>query len=156
MGVSSNVPFHFRTRHGGKTWLIVLALLAIWTLMLTIAAQAASTGRYTLTPVDDGFLRLDTETGIVSLCQKADGRWRCQTVEDDLLALRQENEKLRAQNKALREGQTAPQALPPGQQPFKLPSKEEIDKAFDFLNEVLRKFREMIESQTPYDNGAEL
>lgn len=146
--------------------LAVLAVFAISAPPTALAAtatqssgQIGATGRYTMTPVDDGFLRLDTVTGAVSLCQKADAGWRCQSVEDDQLALRQENEKLRAENKALRErALLAPDSgLAPGQKKkLELPSQEDVDKAIDFLDHVLRKFREMLRNQSPDNDGAEL
>lgn len=43
-------------------------------------AQTDRSGRYTMHKTDDGFVRLDTETGAVSLCQKSDSGWGCNSI----------------------------------------------------------------------------
>src|SRR5258708_28719158 len=61
-------------------------------------------GRYTLSPVADGVIRLDTRTGAVSTCTNAGAGWACYAVPDERAALDAEigrlqpdNEKLKAQ-----------------------------------------------------------
>jgi hypothetical protein len=49
-----------------------LTLLFLAALVAPVAAQEGAPGRYTLVPVEGGALRLDTQTGAVSLCT-ADG-----------------------------------------------------------------------------------
>src|ERR1700675_197866 len=69
------------------------------------AAPDTENGRYALSPVADGVLRLDTRTGAVSTCNNTGGTgWACYAVPDERTALDQEigrlqtdNEKLRAQ-----------------------------------------------------------
>ena len=56
---------------------IVIALVAS-----AVRGQAQNVdGRFQLTAEDEGFLRLDTQTGALSLCQLSDGRWACAAVE---------------------------------------------------------------------------
>jgi regulator of replication initiation timing len=52
-------------------------------------AQAPDTenGRYTLTPVPDGLLRLDTRTGASSICADKGKGWACLTMPDERAAL---------------------------------------------------------------------
>ncbi|MBN8980789.1 MAG: hypothetical protein J0I29_05855 [Rhizobiales bacterium] len=69
------------------------------------AAQSAldtENGRYTLSPVADDYLRLDTRTGAVSTCSNKDG-WVCRAVPDERSALDAEIGKLQAENKSLKE-----------------------------------------------------
>ena len=40
-------------------------------------------GRYAMTPAGDGFLRLDTATGAVSICRQKLDAWTCEGVADD-------------------------------------------------------------------------
>ena len=61
-------------------------------------------GRYALSPVVDGVLRLDTRTGAVSTCNNSGAGWACYAVPDERAAfdaeigrLQAENEKLKAQ-----------------------------------------------------------
>jgi len=55
--------------------------IAVAGLLLLTPALAQETGsasgRYQITPNDEGFTRLDTETGSLSHCAKHDGVWKC-------------------------------------------------------------------------------
>ncbi len=59
-------------------------------------------GRYTLSPVADGVIRLDTRTGAVSTCSKAGAGWACYAVPDERAALDAEIGRLQAENEASR------------------------------------------------------
>ena len=53
-------------------------------------------GRYRMTPAEGGaFLRLDTQTGAMSVCQRKDGRWACEAVPDERRALETEIDRLK-------------------------------------------------------------
>jgi hypothetical protein len=82
-----------------------VAAAAMTALMFSaeVCAQAASdtdNGRFTLSPVADGFLRLDTRTGVVSTCANKNG-WTCRVVPDERAALDAEIGRLQADNKRL-------------------------------------------------------
>ena len=56
----------------------------------SVAAQSmpdTENGRYALSPVTDGVVRLDTRTGAVSTCSNADAGWACYSVPDERAAL---------------------------------------------------------------------
>src|SRR3978361_971793 len=62
------------------------------------------TGRYALSPVADGVIRLDTRTGTVSTCNNTGTGWACYAAPDERAALdaeigrlQSDNEKLKAQ-----------------------------------------------------------
>ena len=50
------------------------------------AQETATASRYSITPSNGGFVRLDTETGTVSRCLKRDGVWLCEPAEERLVA----------------------------------------------------------------------
>src|SRR5438128_6288322 len=61
-------------------------------------------GRYALSPIADGVIRLDTRTGAVSACNNSGAGWACYAVPDERAALdaeigrlQSDNEKLKAQ-----------------------------------------------------------
>jgi len=62
-------------------------LTIAWVFLLagpTIAEQATSTtGRYQISPDDDGFVRLDTTTGALTHCKKQEGVWRCEILAEE-------------------------------------------------------------------------
>jgi hypothetical protein len=70
-----------------------------------VAAQAmpdTENGRYALSPVADGVLRLDTRTGAVSTCNNTGTGWACYAVPDERSALDVEIGRLQADNEKLR------------------------------------------------------
>ena len=69
--------------------------------MTSAAAQAmpdTENGRYALSPVTDGVVRLDTRTGAVSTCSNSGAGWACYTVPDERAALDAEIGRLLADN----------------------------------------------------------
>jgi hypothetical protein len=114
-------------------------------------APSDSNGRYSLAPVDGGFLRLDRETGEVAMCAKSGTAWACEGVEDRARKSA-DTKKLEAENKLLRDrlqsletqGKSvapAPDAVPKAQ----LPTEEEVDKALDYVENIFKKFKNRIE-----------
>ena len=135
-------------------------------LALTGAAAAETpadpNGRYTMSPVDGGFLRLDKQTGAVAMCAHSGGDWACSPVRDSAAAapsnevskLEDENKALKARIRALEEslesskppppsGSVPPAEGPPGGK-VQLPTEEEVDQALDYLEHVYKKFRDRI------------
>ena len=58
--------------------------------MVGVAAQSmpdGENGRYTMSPVADGVVRLDTRTGAVSTCNNTGTGWACYAVPDERAAL---------------------------------------------------------------------
>jgi len=58
--------------------------------------------RYSFNRVDDGYLRLDTRTGQVSLCSRRQVGWACQVIPDDRVVLESEIARLQKENGALK------------------------------------------------------
>jgi hypothetical protein len=59
-------------------------------------------GRYALSQVADGVLRLDTRTGTTSICNDKGAGWACYAVPDERAALDTEIGRLQADNEKLR------------------------------------------------------
>src|SRR3954454_9249175 len=59
-------------------------------------------GRYALSPLADGVLRLDTRTGSVSTCNPSGAGWACYAVPDERAALDAEIGRLQADNEKLK------------------------------------------------------
>jgi hypothetical protein len=55
-------------------------------------------GRYALSPIADGLIRLDTRTGAVSTCNNAGAGWACYAVPDERAAYDAEIGRLQAEN----------------------------------------------------------
>jgi hypothetical protein len=59
-------------------------------------------GRYILSPITDGVIRLDTRTGAVSTCTDSGTGWACYSVPDERAALDAEIGRLQADNEKLK------------------------------------------------------
>lgn len=143
------------------------ALVLAATLFILPAAAEEKPGRYTMTPTDGGFLRLDTESGAVSMCQKKADQWACEPLKDSQSALTAEIEKLKAENKALKDEMKRMEEVfalggnkpgenggPPGGRPggkLELPSEKDVDKAFDYLEGMMKKFKERLKKLEQQD-----
>ena len=109
-------------------------------------------GRYTMTPAPNGFLRLDTRSGAVSLCTLRDGNVTCASSADERGALETEITRLSKENAELRErlaqvtqrgGQAQPQTR--GQ----LPDAQEMDRALGFAETFMRRMMRIMREEAP-------
>jgi hypothetical protein len=108
-------------------------------------------GRYVFSKQGDGLLRLDTQSGAVSLCRAEAVGWTCQAAPDDRALFEREIARLQSENVALKKILLAHNlALPPGAAPetpsaqnapsLHLPSDAEIDRAIAFAAELWQRF----------------
>lgn len=145
----------FQNRHSHATINAAALVTALIASCLVVPANAQAPddnkGRFSLAPVDGGFLRLDRETGEVAMCSKVDASWTCEGVEDrarksgDMSKLESENKVLRDRLKSLEtEGQTTKPSTDPASK-GQLPTEEEVDKALDYVENIFKKFRNRIE-----------
>lgn len=97
---------------------------------------APENGRYSMTPVQDGLLRLDTRSGAVAMCRVVNGAPECRLAADERAALESEIGRLSAENKDLRaKAASAPSAAPPA---AGLPSDHDMDRALSFAERFMR------------------
>jgi hypothetical protein len=81
----------------------ISAIVLAASILATSAAAAQSmpdseNGRYALSPIGDGVIRLDTRTGAVSTCNNTGAGWACYTAPDERAALDAEIGRLQAEN----------------------------------------------------------
>jgi hypothetical protein len=105
------------------------------------AAPESENGRYNMSPVAGGVLRLDTRSGQVSLCRQKSDSWICETTADDRAAYEKEIARLQARVAGLE----AELGRRPGGGDLKLPSDAEVDRVMKFFESVFRRFIGMIE-----------
>ena len=127
----------------------------------------AENGRYALSPVADGVIRLDTRTGAVSTCSNSGNGWACYVVPDERAALDAEigrlqdgNDKLKAQlvardpvvpgkiDEPLPKGDSLKKAEPKATDSERkleipLPSDQDMNRVMSFLEQAWRRLVEM-------------
>jgi hypothetical protein len=96
-----------------------------------------------MTPVADGFLRLDTRTGQVSLCTVSGGQPQCRAGADERAAFEAEIDRLAKENARLKAGAPPP---PPKSGNAQEDEDRRFDRALDraerFMRRMLQLFRE--------------
>lgn len=113
-------------------------LLVISIILTTPGAGAAEiTGRYVLEKVEQGFLRLDSETGVMALCAARAGVWQCETIKDNGLGLTSEIAGLRAENETLKSRLAE---LEKGGAPTRLPSDQDVNRMMDIFGKMFDRF----------------
>jgi hypothetical protein len=143
-----------------KGFAIVIAALA-----LTATACAEDAGpdnntaesRYSFHKVDEGFIRLDMQTGEVALCSRQTVGWACVAAPEDRTVLENEIARLQKENAALKQALLShdlplPSGAPPEQPPanddkhltIRLPSAEDIDRMVSFVSQVWQRLVEAI------------
>ncbi len=133
----------------------IATLVAVAMLPAAVLAADDNGGRYTMSPTEDGVVRLDTQTGVMALCQRKDGAWACEDMDDSQRTLMAEIDKLRSENKFLKDqveqmeetlgldekGSEDPQP----KAKLALPNEADVDKAFDYLERMLDKLQQRME-----------
>jgi hypothetical protein len=96
-------------------------------------------GRYALSPVADGVLRLDTRTGAVSTCSNNGTGWACYAVPDERTALDAEIGRLQADNEKLKAQLAEREPTVTGKIDEPLPKTDSMKKADPKLGDSERK-----------------
>lgn len=143
-----------------KAGLAALGCLAVLA-GAALAADDEKFGRYTMQPTEGGFIKLDTLTGVSSFCTKQADAWSCAAMPDGQQAMRDQIETLESEKKKLQEdvrrledafGLSEPGASTTPDKPdeppapkAEIPKAEDVDKMFDYLESMVKKFKERIE-----------
>ena len=119
-----------------------------------VAAQSmpdTENGRYTLSPVADGVLRLDTRTGAVSTCNNNGTGWACYAVPDERAALDAEIGRLQADNEKLKAQLAAREPTITGKIDEPMPKTDSLKKAEPKAGDSARKIEIPLPSDRDMD-----
>ena len=145
---------------------IALASFASLLMIGSVSAQTLpdiENGRYALSPVPDGVVRLDTRTGAVTTCSDKGNGWACTIVPDERAAYDAEIGRLLKDNAALKTELAQRESSVPGKSDealpkqdtlkpradgertleIPLPSDKDIDRAMSFVESAWRKLVDM-------------
>ncbi|WP_294537004.1 hypothetical protein [uncultured Rhodoblastus sp.] len=119
-------------------------------------AGDAANGRFVMTPVAEGFLRLDTRSGQVSLCTLNAGQAQCRASADERAALEAEIDRLARENAAFKgQAPKSAQNADAAQGAKPAPDEEErrfdraLDRAERFLRRMMQIFRDSSGDKRP-------
>jgi chorismate mutase len=103
--------------------------------------------RFSMTPTEGGFLRLDKQSGAVSFCTVEAGAAACRAGADERAALEKEIAELKRENAELKAGRDArsqSSASP-------LPREEEFERALSFAERFIRRIVRALKEESSGD-----
>jgi len=116
--------------------LILLAMLAF----AAAPAAAGDEGRFRLEKTPDGYVRMDTKTGEMSLCEMRGGQLVCKLAADERSALQDEIDRLSTRLSGIEERLAKIEENPIVKPENLLPSEEEFQRSLGMMEQFFRKF----------------
>lgn len=117
---------------------------------LTLGVQAQESERYRLEKTEQGYVRMDTQTGEMSICEERTGQLVCRVAADERSAFQDEVDRLNTSVRALEERVTTLEKAPvlPG-----LPTDEEFDKTIGYMERFFRGFMDIVKDFEKDEQG---
>lgn len=131
-----------------------IALAAVLVSQAANGAHAADE-RYQLEKSDHGYIRMDTKTGAMSICEEQGGQLVCKLAADERDAYQEQIEHLENAVKALEKRVTALERNLPAVQVPALPSEEEFEKGMNYMERFFRRFMGIVKDLEKDENKPE-
>ena len=106
---------------------------------IAAVASAEEADRYRLEKTDTGYIRMDTATGEMSICEERSGQLVCKLAADERAAFQSDIDRLQAKLDDV-EGRVAKLEARPSIPETLLPSDEQVDKGIDLMEKFFRSF----------------
>lgn len=104
------------------------------------AASAADGPRYTMEKSATGYVRMDTETGEMSICEERSGQLVCKLAADERSAFQSDVERLEARVESLDARIAKLEGAPAARLDSGLPSEEEFNRTMTYMERFFRGF----------------
>ncbi|MER8500949.1 MULTISPECIES: hypothetical protein [unclassified Mesorhizobium] len=133
-----------------KHVLIPAALVSL----ITASAFSEEADRYRLEKSANGYVRMDTQTGAMSLCEERSGQLVCKTAADERAAFQDEVDRLQNSVKALDERVAKLENSLAARFESTLPSEEDFNKTMGYMERFLRSFMDIVKDMDKDEDGA--
>ncbi|MEO9339374.1 hypothetical protein ABFT80_18310 [Mesorhizobium sp. SB112] len=117
-----------------------IAASSVLILGLTGIANAQGPERYRLEKTDNGYVRMDTKTGAMSICEERSGQLVCKLAADERVAMQDEIERLQSSLKSVEERVTKLEGSLPARIDSALPTEEDFEKSLGYMERFFRRF----------------
>ncbi|MEW6633493.1 MAG: hypothetical protein AB1440_21710 [Pseudomonadota bacterium] len=126
--------------------------------LVAASAHSEETDRYRLEKSADGYVRMDTQTGAMSICEEHSGQLVCKMAADERAAYQDEIDRLQTSVKALDERVTKLENSPSARLESNLPSQEDFNKTLGYMQQFFRTFKDIVKDMDKEegDGGAKL
>ncbi|WP_246659154.1 hypothetical protein [Rhizobium sp. FY34] len=130
-------------RIGLFAFYVMLAGLPALSTLAQQPAEEPGANRYRMERTEQGFIRLDQQTGAVSYCREAADGLSCRLAADERAAFEQELDILAKRVDALEK------RLDAASTPQRLPSDAEVEKTLSIMERFMRRFMAIIGESAP-------
>lgn len=124
----------------------LICTLAVASLLGFSSANAQENGRYRLEGTETGYVRLDTRTGALSVCNEQQGQLICKMATEDREAYENDIVDLQDRVKKLEDKLAAVDAGTASATPSKLPSEAEFEQSLGLMERFMRRFMDVAKS----------
>ena len=109
-----------------------------------LSAGAEETGRYTLEKSATGYVRMDTQTGEMSVCEERDGQLVCKIAADERAAFQDEIDRMQEKLSGLERRLAAVEQSPLLKPQNLLPTDEQFEKSLSYMERFFRRFMDIV------------
>lgn len=119
--------------------LLKSTIIGAFIMLPFIGTVQAENGRFMMEKTDQGYIRMDTQTGAMSICEAQDGQIVCKMAADERAAFDDDIQALEDRIATLE------QRIDGGARSFSsenngLPSEEEFERGLGYMEEFMRRF----------------
>lgn len=122
----------------------VLLLVPVLLASAALSAKAEEAGRYTLEKSGTGYVRMDTRTGEMSICEERAGQLVCKLAADERAAFQDEIDRLQTKLTGMEGRLVALENNPILKPQNLLPTEEEFQRSLGYMERFFRKFMDIV------------
>ncbi|RVD54864.1 hypothetical protein EN828_30245 [Mesorhizobium sp. M2D.F.Ca.ET.185.01.1.1] len=123
--------------------------------LVAASAYSEETDRYRLEKSANGYVRMDTQTGAMSICEERSGQLVCKMAADERAAYQDEIDRLDNSVKALDARVAKLENSLSARLESQLPSQEDFNKTMGYMQQFFRTFKDIVKDMDKED-GAKL
>lgn len=117
------------------------------------SAFAAEGQRFQMEKTDKGYVRMDTQTGEMSICEERDSQLVCKLAADERSALQDEIGRLQGDIKTIEERVVKLENSLTARMESKLPTEEEFQKSMGYMERFFRSFMGIVKDMEKEDKA---
>jgi hypothetical protein len=130
----------------------VLFLVPAFLGFAVLSASAEEPGRYTLEKSATGYVRMDRQTGEMSICEERGGQLVCKLAADERAAFQDEIDRMQEKLAGLEQRLGAVEQNPILNPQNLLPTDEQFEKSLSYMERFFRRFMDIVKDM---DKGAD-
>ncbi|RUW48029.1 hypothetical protein EOA32_27005 [Mesorhizobium sp. M1A.F.Ca.ET.072.01.1.1] len=112
--------------------------------LVAASAYSEETDRYRLEKSANGYVRMDTQTGAMSICEERSGQLVCKLAADERSAFQDEIDRLQSTVKALDERVAKLENSLSARLESQLPNEEDFNKTMSYMERFFRSFMDIV------------